>query len=159
MKDREELVGIIMSLITPPRVVVEPRPTIEELERILNSQDDSPYHLEPNGTVTRPGPTLTAGALADAILAAGFRKQEMVERDESGWVIEGAWSSPSAPEYWVGLSGVFSTDNRKALRFARKCDAEFYAANMLDGVNVRIAEHAWCAAPSPTSVDTQEKDT
>ena len=59
-----------------------------------------------------------------------------------GWVIEGAWSETSRPDYWVGSSR-WSTDHTKALRFARKLDAERAASLMLDGVRVRISEHVW----------------
>lgn len=59
-----------------------------------------------------------------------------------GWVIEGAWSHVQSPDYWVG-SSAWSQDHNRALRFARKQDAEQAAAMMLDGVKVRICEHAW----------------
>lgn len=65
--------------------------------------------------------------------------------DESvnyGWVIEGAWSHIQTPDYWVG-SSAWSQDHDRALRFARKQDAEQAAAMMLDGIRVRICEHGW----------------
>lgn len=61
---------------------------------------------------------------------------------EYGWVIEGAWSHVQSPDYWIG-SSAWSTDHERALRFARKLDAEQAAARMLDGVRVRICEHVW----------------
>lgn len=67
--------------------------------------------------------------------------------DESvnhGWVIEGAWSHVQTPDYWVG-SSAWSQDHNRALRFARKQDAEQAAAMMLDGIRVRFCEHAWTA--------------
>lgn len=59
-----------------------------------------------------------------------------------GWVIEGAWSHVQTPDYWVG-SSAWSQDHTRALRFARKQDAEQAAAMMLDGIRVRVCEHAW----------------
>lgn len=62
--------------------------------------------------------------------------------DESvnyGWVIEGAWSHIQTPDYWVG-SSAWSQDHDRALRFARKQDAEQAAAMMLDGIRVRIVD-------------------
>ncbi len=64
-----------------------------------------------------------------------------------GWVIEGAWSETSRPDYWVGSSR-WSTDHAKALRFARKQDAQQAADLMLDGINVRICEHQWAEVVS-----------
>lgn len=61
---------------------------------------------------------------------------------EYGWVIEGAWSHVTSPDYWLG-SSAWSTDHERALRFARKQDAEQAAAMMLDGIRVRICEHVW----------------
>ena len=66
--------------------------------------------------------------------------------DKSGWVIEGAWSEVSAPSYWCG-SSAWSEDHMRALRFARKEDAEQAAFFMLDGMNIRIAEHIWTDKP------------
>lgn len=63
-----------------------------------------------------------------------------------GWVIEGAWSHVQTPDYWVG-SSAWSPDHNRALRFARKQDAEQAASMMLDGLRVRICEHAWARAP------------
>ena len=66
---REEIVAAIMSHVRPDRVKVELRPTIDELERALNSEEGSQYRTEADGSFTVPGKPLTAGALADAILA------------------------------------------------------------------------------------------
>lgn len=61
---------------------------------------------------------------------------------ESGWVIEQGASEPCAPLYWIG-SGAWVSNHMEAIRFARKVDAEQAALMMLDGINVRIAEHIW----------------
>ena len=66
---------------------------------------------------------------------------------ESAWVIEGAWSSVATPDYWCG-SSAWSSDHTKALRFARRADAEQAASLMLDGLNVRVGEHVWQPAPA-----------
>ena len=65
---------------------------------------------------------------------------------EYGWVIEGAWSHVQTPDYWVG-SSAWRPDHNRALRFVRKQDAEQAASMMLDGLRVRICEHAWACAP------------
>lgn len=62
--------------------------------------------------------------------------------EQYGWVIEGAWSSTADPAYWCG-SSLWMNDHMKALRFARKLDAERAAEMMLADVNVRICEHSW----------------
>lgn len=66
---------------------------------------------------------------------------------EDGWVIEGAWSHVTTPDYWQG-SSAWGSDPYLALRFARKLDAERAASLMLDGVKVRIREHWWADARS-----------
>jgi hypothetical protein len=63
---------------------------------------------------------------------------------ESGWLIEVASSPASAPDYIAaGEDGpVYTVNHHAALRFARKLDAERFAAMTLaDGV--RIAFHEW----------------
>lgn len=67
-------------------------------------------------------------------------------RIEYGWVIEGAWSDPSTPEYWAG-SSLWMADSLCAIRFAREHDARQAADAMLDGMNIRICEHAWTDPP------------
>ena len=70
--------------------------------------------------------------------------------EETGWVIERGDSEPSRPLYFVGYDfaerGSWSHDNLKAIRFARKVDAERVSASIDDGavdVPDRICEHAW----------------
>lgn len=58
------------------------------------------------------------------------------------WVIEGGWTSINKPDYWVG-SSAWSENPLRALRFARRQDAQQAADLMLAGVNVRICEHEW----------------
>jgi hypothetical protein len=58
------------------------------------------------------------------------------------WVIEGSWSPVSDPAYWAG-SSMWVRDHLKAIRFARKEDADNAAMMMCAGVNVRICEHGW----------------
>jgi hypothetical protein len=83
--------------------------------------------------------------------------------NELGWVIEGAWSPPSTPEYWAG-SSAWTSDHMKALRFARREDAEQAAYLMCTGLNVRICEHAWVTNSSrgersqPATPDTKTGD-
>jgi hypothetical protein len=63
-------------------------------------------------------------------------------RANLAWVIEGGWTSIDKPDYWLG-SSAWSQDPLRALRFARRQDAQQAADLMLSGVNVRICEHAW----------------
>lgn len=61
---------------------------------------------------------------------------------ESGWVIELAASEPCSPQYWAG-SSLWVPEHLRALRFARKQDAQQAADFMLDGMKIRICEHTW----------------
>jgi hypothetical protein len=65
---------------------------------------------------------------------------------ETGWVLEHETSEPCAPRYLstCPLKGyVWSPDHLKALRFARREDAEAVAANVYPASRHRVAEHAW----------------
>lgn len=62
--------------------------------------------------------------------------------EETGWVIERADSEPSRPMYYAGKD--WSYDNLKAVRFARKQDAEAMCRYMFPGEPHRIADHMWC---------------
>ena len=62
--------------------------------------------------------------------------------DETGWVIEREDSEPSRPLYFSGFE--WSYDNLKAIRFARKVDAETMSRYMFPGEPHRIADHMWC---------------
>ena len=61
---------------------------------------------------------------------------------ETGWVIEREDSEPSRPMYYAGFN--WSYDNLKAIRFARKVDAETMSRYMFPGEPHRIADHMWC---------------
>ena len=76
---------------------------------------------------------------------------------ETGWVIELGESEPSRPEYWIGPSenpahwpfGMFSVDNLRAVRFARKEDADAVVkytrmwAHDDPRCVFRVADHGW----------------
>jgi len=73
---------------------------------------------------------------------------------ESGWLIEDADSPAYAPAYFAGgpAGPAFTPDHFKAMRFARKDDAEAFAlmsSGTLDGV--RIAFHEWSADQAATA--------
>lgn len=77
-----------------------------------------------------------------------------------GWVIEAGWTPASAPDYWCGTEGEgdgllhhWNKDSFRAIRFARKIDAERIARCIVDGDSEqplawRVAEHGWNEAPS-----------
>lgn len=62
---------------------------------------------------------------------------------ETGWVIEREDSEPSRPMYYAGFD--WSCDNLKAIRFARRIDAETMCRYMFPGEPHRIADHMWCS--------------
>lgn len=72
---------------------------------------------------------------------------------EVGWVIEHRLSPVHSPNYWAG--NAWSTDHMRAIRYARKSDAEF-SRNGFDDENAlqhRVAEHAWDVRPRPLPAD------
>ncbi len=64
---RDKIVSAIMELVKPPPM--RTKPTLEELERILNSDDPPPFVIEPDGTMlSTPQSGTTVGAVADAVM-------------------------------------------------------------------------------------------
>ena len=61
---------------------------------------------------------------------------------EVGWVIEREDSEPSRPMYYAGKE--WDHDNLKAVRFARREDAQTMCRYMFPGEPHRIADHMWC---------------
>jgi acetoin utilization deacetylase AcuC-like enzyme len=68
-------------------------------------------------------------------------KEASVQADLT-WVIEGAWSPTSAPDYWGGSSH-WSPAPYRALRFATEASAVQAADMMLSGINYRICCHSF----------------
>ncbi len=65
---RQEIVAEIMKLASPPPLPLDHRPTIDELEKMLNADPESVTSINPDGTVSvRPKPH-TVGDVADAVL-------------------------------------------------------------------------------------------
>lgn len=139
-----------MPIPPPPRPKGAPTMTIPLLERLRAKSvyrivpgEKSPWDGSPfEQCVPDPDCAEAADLIATLTAALAAEKERADAADESGWVIEGAWSEVSAPSYWCG-SSAWSDDHMRALRFARKEDAEQAAFFMLDGMNIRIAEHIW----------------
>ena len=77
-------------------------------------------------------------------------------RTEFAWVIEHRLSPTSAPNYWAGNR--WSTDHMRAVRFARKVDAEAVRNGFDDeyALGHRLAEHGWDIG-EPLSPDQRDK--
>lgn len=60
-----------------------------------------------------------------------------MSKQETGWVVEVGASDPSRPTYIAGPNK-YTVDNLKAVRFARKEDAEKFALK-----DDRVCEHSW----------------
>jgi len=95
--------------------------------------------------------------LADQKGAADAYAARLASSDETGWLIEGAWSSSATPDYWVG-SSVWSSNHNEALRFARRQDAQQAADLMCAGLNVRLCEHRWAKQTQPDTATHREDD-
>ncbi|MGZ3272392.1 MAG: hypothetical protein ACXU82_03920 [Caulobacteraceae bacterium] len=100
-----------------------------------------------------PADATADGADAGAADAGDDASSATDPVEETGWLIERAASSPAAPEY-LSLKRKrqsWSHDHLEALRFARRVDAEDFAALHLaenDRDLPRFAEHAWSDAPA-----------
>lgn len=62
-----------------------------------------------------------------------------MNKEETGWLLE--WDGPT---YWMAEVDVdaMTTDPNKAIRFARKLDAERVKPLVLNGA-CRVVEHLW----------------
>lgn len=71
---REKIVALIMKHVKPEptKVRLNPKPSIDEIEANINSENPRKFDLNADGNVYEllPGPPLTAGRLADALIAA-----------------------------------------------------------------------------------------
>jgi len=65
---REQIVSEIMKLVKPAMVPMMPKPSIEELEKILNSENPRHVQILPDGSIMEEGPAHTVGDIADAVL-------------------------------------------------------------------------------------------
>lgn len=67
--------------------------------------------------------------------------------DEIGWLIEHRNQNPQ-PRWRTFDDGAWgwTTDSTKAIRFARKIDAEAFAG--IDPSDVTCTEHMWCDVPA-----------
>jgi hypothetical protein len=65
---KEQIVREIMSLVRPQPKRMVAKPTIEELEKILNSETTDDIQIEPDGSVSVRPKTTTVGAVAEAVV-------------------------------------------------------------------------------------------
>lgn len=83
------------------------------------------------------------------------------QKDETGWLIE--LRPDNGPPKWLDLSETllhpsWTADSSKALRFARRDDAEaYYAFHIDDMPHTFITEHMWLDARSPTQKNEEGK--
>lgn len=67
-----------------------------------------------------------------------------IQKEETAWLIERHDTSPITYLYYDGFFQ-WTPDANKALRFARREDADMVGGEAPDGVAVRILEHIWSA--------------
>lgn len=72
------------------------------------------------------------------------RRAGAAEPEETGWLIESPGSGQ--PHWWPG-GYPYTADSLKAVRFARREDAEAVMRYMPDGHLLRATEHVWLARP------------
>lgn len=91
MEIREKVVAEIMTLVRPqPKRL--PKPTIEELERILNSETTDAVNIEPDGSVSITPTVTTVGAVADAVMR--IVDAELQNRFDLGYKAAGGTVTP-----------------------------------------------------------------
>lgn len=65
---REQIIAEIMKLVRPAPTTPGRRPTIDELEKMLNADENSVASINPDGSVSLRPPPSTVGDVADAVL-------------------------------------------------------------------------------------------
>jgi hypothetical protein len=66
---KEQIVTEIMSLVRQPPRKME-KPSIDELEKILNSESTDDINIEADGSISATPTTTTVGAVADKVVTA-----------------------------------------------------------------------------------------
>ena len=72
-------------------------------------------------------------------------------RDERGWLIEWPTTADSHPRWWHPDHG-WTVDASRAIRYARKEDAEAAIRNGCFVSTICATEHAWLAPQEPADV-------
>lgn len=67
--NRERLISILKELLLTPKKL-EQKPTIAELEKLLNSESVNSWLMDENGEILEMRPKYSIKSLADAIIAA-----------------------------------------------------------------------------------------
>lgn len=67
--NREKLISLIKELLLTPKSLDRPKPTIAELEKILNAPAGESLAILPNGEIATVRPQFSIEKLADAIIA------------------------------------------------------------------------------------------
>lgn len=68
-------------------------------------------------------------------------------KDETGWLCEQQDDNGGSPWYHILEEPHWTQDASKAIRFARKVDAEAYIEDMGWCYDIKPVEHMWCAPP------------
>lgn len=65
---KQQIVTEIMSLVRQQPQKMDPKPTIDELEKILNAECTDSISIEPDGSVSVRPTSTTVGAVADKVI-------------------------------------------------------------------------------------------
>lgn len=65
---RDQIVSEIMKLVKPPMVPMDHKPSIDEIEKMLNSDNPRRISIAPDGIALTEPPPHTVGDIADAII-------------------------------------------------------------------------------------------
>lgn len=65
---RAEIITEIMKLVRQPMVPMDHKPTITDIEAMLNSESAPPIYINPDGSVSVEPPPATVGDVADVVM-------------------------------------------------------------------------------------------
>ncbi|HEY1806053.1 MAG TPA: hypothetical protein VGG45_16385 [Terracidiphilus sp.] len=65
---KEQIVAEIMKLVRPAMIPMDHKPTIDEIEKMLNSDNPKRISIAPDGSAVMEAPSHTVGDIADAVL-------------------------------------------------------------------------------------------
>ncbi len=149
---RSKIVAEIMKLVRPDSVVVLERPTIAELEAILNAEEEPDIHLNPDGSISaRPKQTVTVGDVADAVL-------RIIGASEIAALRSRVAQRDAALQNIAEFAAKLSTDDAPTADTLRLCLSDEIARWALDALAGRIStsDSPFPQAPrsTPTGSDT-----
>lgn len=115
--------------------------TKERVKEIIDWQASRKLMLQSNLVTPDSPPEIVQAIEVQADTIAALERLKAIDKDETAWLVEDGGTP--ARYRTMDESGIHWTDDvNKAIRFARRDDAEMFSAGDEDAW--RITQHMWC---------------